>query len=421
MINGINLTIVINNVENEGHGGDMNRFFWERNKVKIDKEYDVIVIGGGIAGVSAAIAAKRNGCKTLIIEKSVMLGGLATLGLIAIYLPLCDGNGRKVIGGIAEELLQLSIKYGYGSIPQAWKQGIANVESKSRYMTVFSPAEFVIALDELMEKEGIDVLYDTVFSRPIIENELCKGIIVENKSGRIGYAAKVFVDATGDGDVMARCKADCIESESWLSYWAYSTDIELMKKAIKSGMVIDGINLEKLGGDAMGANVPVGKRKYNGTDAWDVSEFIKEGRKSILEKLTANNCKKSYLALPGMPQFRTTRRIKGYYELQEGDIFRHFDDSIGCTGDWRSAGPVFEIPYRTLISKEIKNVITAGRSIASSGDVWEVTRVIPTAALTGQAAGTAASISVKQDVCLSEVPLNILQQKLKESGVIIHF
>ena len=109
----------------------------EHNNIPVWGEYDVIVVGGGVAGVSAALAAKRNGCKTLLVEKSVMLGGLATLGLIAIYLPLCDGRGRKVIGGIAEELLQLAIKYGYDNLPPEWEKGCNRVETRRRYMTIF--------------------------------------------------------------------------------------------------------------------------------------------------------------------------------------------------------------------------------------------------------------------------------------------
>src|SRR5512145_2221418 len=98
-------------------------FLTESNQIPIAGKYDVIVAGGGIAGVAAALAARRSGCRVLLIEKSVMLGGLATLGFIAYYLPLCDGRGKKVSGGIAEELLHLSIKYGYGDLPPEWKDG----------------------------------------------------------------------------------------------------------------------------------------------------------------------------------------------------------------------------------------------------------------------------------------------------------
>src|SRR5512139_1604324 len=98
-------------------------FLCESAQVPVADTYDVVVVGGGIAGVSAALAARRSGCRVLLIEKSVVLGGLATLGFIAYYLPLCDGRGKKVTGGISEELLHLSIKYGYHDLQPEWKDG----------------------------------------------------------------------------------------------------------------------------------------------------------------------------------------------------------------------------------------------------------------------------------------------------------
>ena len=83
-------------------------------------EYDVIVVGGGVSGVAAAVAASRNGAKTLLMEKTVMLGGLATAGLISWYEPLCDGEGNQMIYGIAEELIKLSVKYGFENLPAKW-------------------------------------------------------------------------------------------------------------------------------------------------------------------------------------------------------------------------------------------------------------------------------------------------------------
>lgn len=92
--------------------------------------YDVIVCGGGIAGVSAALSASRNNAKVLLIEREYALGGLATLGLIAIYLPLCDGEGEKMSSGISEELLKLSLKYGPGEIPKVWKDRNSNIKDR---------------------------------------------------------------------------------------------------------------------------------------------------------------------------------------------------------------------------------------------------------------------------------------------------
>ncbi|MEG0767453.1 MAG: FAD-dependent oxidoreductase, partial [Clostridia bacterium] len=127
--------------------------------VPVQGHYSVLVAGAGVAGVAAAIAAARQGAKVLLLEKSTVPGGLATLGLIAIYLPLCDGKGRKLIGGIAEELLRESIRYGYGNLPACWQDGSKTIQGgHERYQTVFNTSAFVLAMDALLERAGVEVL-----------------------------------------------------------------------------------------------------------------------------------------------------------------------------------------------------------------------------------------------------------------------
>lgn len=175
----------------------------EAREIKVYDSYDVIVVGGGVAGIGAALAAARQGVKTLLIEKAAYLGGLATLGHVCLYLPLCDGNGRKVVGGIAEELLHTSIRYSYNNLPEGWKMGIDRLENpKGRYKTTFNIPAFVLAIDEVIEQAGVKMLFDTVFCEPIMNGNRCCGVIVENKSGRCAYYAKVVIDTSGDADVM---------------------------------------------------------------------------------------------------------------------------------------------------------------------------------------------------------------------------
>lgn len=392
----------------------------EVNEIPVKDYYDIIVVGAGVAGVSAALAAARSGIKVLLIEKSTVPGGLATLGLIAKYLPLCDGKGNKVIGGIAEELLHISIKYGYSTLSDKWICGNKTGPEKPRYTTEYSPPEFIIGMDELLEDADVSILYDTVFCDCVTEDKICKYIIVENKSGRQAYSGKFFIDTTGDADIMYRAGVECIEQDNYLSFWLYDTDLEKMNKSVKDNDIRAGINLRAIGTNT-GKGIPEGSKKYLGTDGESVSEFIIESRKlcrPLLKK--RNNKKTSFLAFPGMAQFRTTRRIKGIYTLKEEDVFKTFDDSIGCSGDWRKPGPVYEIPYRTLVSQGSDNIITAGRTISSAGDTWEVTRVIPVAAMTGHAAGKAAVIASKENISLNEINIEMLQEELADEGLIIH-
>ena len=115
--------------------------------------YDLVVAGGGVAGVAAALAGARRGLRTALVEKTVWFGGLATSGLIYIYLPLCDGNGTQVTFGISEEMLKRSLEYGPGEIPPGWRRE-RNAAEASRYRVIFSPASFVLSLDKMLEEAG---------------------------------------------------------------------------------------------------------------------------------------------------------------------------------------------------------------------------------------------------------------------------
>ena len=392
----------------------------DNNKnIKQTCQYDVMVIGGGIAGVSAAISARRQGMKVLLIEKSVMLGGLATLGNIAIYLPLCDGNRHQVAAGLSEELLYESIRYGYSNLDPYWNK--QNKEKASapnaRYQTHFSPAEFVIALDEIIVREGVDLLFDAVLSEPVMEGSQCKGVVVETKLGRKYYEAAAFIDATGDGDLFVRAGADFIYEKNWLAYWAYSVSFESIKDAMDKQDIMKAVKLEIQGGMHSGVNP---KERIYSLD--DTTRFILDGRQLLKKNaLTGDRNKKTLMNLPGMPQFRTTCRLVGIYTLTETDLNKQFEDSIGVIGDWRNAGKVVEIPYRALISPKLDNVFVAGRCISSDGDVWEITRVIPAVAVTGEAAGIAAAEVVRSNKNVHHIKVRNVQNAIENADGIIHF
>jgi hypothetical protein len=136
----------------------------EARQTAIAAECDVLVAGGGIAGIAAAVAAARNGAKVLLMEREYTLGGLATLGLITIYLPLCDGRGHQLVHGLGEELLRLSIKHGAErNYPSAWLDG-GGIEERieKRFTTQFNPHLFAIEAESLLLSLGVRILYGTV-------------------------------------------------------------------------------------------------------------------------------------------------------------------------------------------------------------------------------------------------------------------
>jgi len=387
--------------------------------LEFDETYDVLVAGAGVAGVAAAVAAARSGRRTALVEKTILVGGLATAGLIYAYTPLCDGRGHQVTYGISEELLHVAIKYGPGDVPPDWQSA-----GGSRYSTVFSPASFVLAMDEMLLGAGVDVWLDTLVCLPVMEGDRVAGVEVENKSGRGVLRAACLVDATGDSDVAFRAGAPCEEGDNWLSLWGLEASLEAAKQAVEQGSGDPLLRAVHVGGSNTGAGHPAGVRKFSGTDGRDVTEFVLEGRRLLREHYEAKQREGISrrdlfpVALPAMAPFRTTRRIAGQATLSDGMAGRHFDDSVGLVADWCRAGEVWEIPYGTLLPQEVTGLLAAGRCISSAGYAWEVTRVIHAAAHIGEIAGVAAALSVQLGTTPDALDAADVRKEFERRGVV---
>ncbi len=379
-------------------------------------EYDVVVAGGGIAGISAGLSAARNGAKVLLIEKECVLGGLATLGLITIFLPLCDGMGNQVIYGIGEELLRLSIKHGYEeNYPKAWlENGTLEEKKKHRYLVQYNPNLFAIEAEQLLIKEKVDILYDTWITGTELseDGKTIKSIQIVNKSGSSSIYAKTFVDCTGDADLCHFSKVPTSSfKENKQAAWYY-------------GLAEGVLDLRTLGAvdkPAGDAKEEVLGKAFSGMDAIENSRIIINSHRIMLEDiLERRKIHKDMVPvnIPTILQVRMTRKIIGEYELASEDEGKSFDDSIGLTGDWRKRGPVYHIPYRCLYSSRVTNLAVAGRCISvSNNDVWDITRVIPCCCVTGEAAGAAAALAVRSESSFAEVDIRTLQNTLERADV----
>ncbi len=352
------------------------------------ESYDVIVVGGGVAGVSAAVTAARQGVSVLLIEKSVNLGGLATNGLISWYEPLCDGAGRQMLYGMAQELIRLSIKYSFDNLGEKW--GGSNPEN-GRYATLFSPTVFSLALDRFVTENGVKLRFDTYATYPVMEEHHCTGVICESISGREFFGAKVIIDASGDATICQRAGMPTVLGENYMTYLVHYTDLT-PSDACRNRRWLN------VGSDLEGNGHPEGMPRLYGNCADAQTEYLLHGKSKMLDRV-ARMDRQSYdiMALPAMAQYRTIRRIVGAEDFNAVDGLQ-CQDPIGVCGDFRpkGKGKHYTLPYGALYHPIFDNILACGRIIsAPEGDGWEVARVIPVCALTGEAAGKAAAYSIK--------------------------
>lgn len=361
-------------------------------------EFDIVVAGGGIAGVSAALSATRMGKKVAIIEKSSVLGGLATLGLIHWYEPLCDGRGKQIIYSQAEELLRLSIKYGYKTLDESW---LTNKTGKNRYSTWFDPNLFALSLVKLLSDNNVTMFFESTISEVIVEGNQVKAIEFYTVEGKNIIFAKAFVDATGSAYVIKKSGLPVRKGENYLTY-ATSFYRENNDRVF-----------QYTGAGCNGENQLEGSRHYVGDNNKDVSDYIITGSIACLKEFEENKIKKIE-QIPGMPQFRKINCLVGEYTLTKDDLGKHFEDSIGAIAAFDKPGNLYEIPFRCLYNKRITNLFAAGRIVSSDNEGWEVTRVIPVCALTGEVAGIAAALVLDSKI---DSIFNVIAQK----GINIHF
>lgn len=380
-----------------------------KKSVPIKNQYDTVVIGGGVAGVAAAIAAARMGEKVCLIEREYALGGLATLGLVAIYLPLCDGKGHQLIGGISEELLHSSVKYGTNTIPESWKdKGISTIEEKAvaRYKTHFDPTSFEYSLDEYIQKLGIKILFGTLFSDVVMTGNHIDYVLLENKENQFALAAKTVIDCSGDADV-------CYQAGENVAYYTENRKTGWYYSNSKKGYLLHKT------GESLNVPIKRGSKAYGGISCDEISEFMMETRKIIFQDRGENNIDTIVTQIPTIPQLRMTRRLIGKTTLLPENERYLFEDSVGMFGDWRNPGPVYYLPFSALYGK-CDNLLVAGRCISSEGDVWDIARAIPVCAQTGEVAGRASALAHQNRTTrIQDISIGELKKELMKNGNIL--
>lgn len=390
-------------------------FIIENLQTEVKRECEVLVAGGGIAGIAAALSAARAGAKKVILlEREYILGGLATAGLITIYLPLCDGNGRQVSFGISEELLRLSIQHGAEAMyPDAWlENGTEKARKKQRFQVRYNPHIFAILAEQLLRSEGVQILYGASVCGVSVSSGKIEAVITESKSGREAIRVKSVVDATGDADIckLAGAKTELFQQKNVLAAWHYYLSNGALELRMLGASDIPDKYKDK------NAPKPLCEERFSGIDTEEISRMVQISHDFMLSDLLKHRQKDASrvpVTIPTIPQLRMTRRISGLYTLDDSESHQDFDDSIGMISDWRKSGPVYQVPFRTLYGDDISNLITAGRCISVTDAMWDISRVIPACAVTGEAAGAAAAMTDD----FNTLNIKALQDYLCEKGV----
>ncbi len=393
----------------------MDQIIENSRSLNVTHDFDTVVVGGGIAGVAAALAAARGGNRVLLCERMFQLGGLATAGLITIYLPLCDGRGNQLSFGIAQELLELSMKYGAEEdMPTAWLcNDDLDKRKQQRFKVRFNASVFSVLLEQILTDAGVQILFGTQVCDVQLNENRISHLIMENKDGRTAVKVKNVIDCTGDADIcyLAGEATKLYSPGNCLAAWYYSCDEKGFDLSMVGVLDVEDAEIT----DDM--RIP-SKNNYTGIDAAEISQLVMDSHAQILEHfLRKGDLTQHMLAnIPTIPQLRMTRRLCTDSEVEETDAFKKITDSVGMFGDWRKRGPAFELPYAALHGSKIKNLGVAGRCISVSDEMWDVTRVIPVCAVSGEAIGTAAAIAADFD----SVDISLLQNRLTGAGVKLH-
>ncbi|WP_027580226.1 FAD-dependent oxidoreductase [Bradyrhizobium sp. Ai1a-2] len=433
-------------------------------RVPIYGEYEVAVLGGGPAGIAAAVAAARAGRRTLLIERYGFLGGMGTAAGVTNFCGLhanVHGQAHRVVQGIASDLLARIDHFGGLNKPHLILGQIL--------AQAYDTAAYKIAADDLLASHKVDILFHALGAGVVMDDEQRIGaLMVETKAGRQAVLASIFIDCSGDGDLAAWAGApyevgDINGSMLYPSMMfrlngidpekagdAWRTIPALMEKAEAAGThkfprkaaivrpqrspVEWRVNFTQLAREDGTA--------VNGLEPDDLTRGEIDGRRQAIQAFeflrTVPGFENSYIVdLPPQLGIRETRRVVGGYKLSGEDVLgcASFDDSIGVNGwpiEAHVAGDVIfkfppipesrgfnELPYRMLVPERIDNLLIAGRCASMTHEGQSAARVSGACFAMGEAAGSAAALALSGNTRPRDIAVERLQQGLKEQGAFI--
>ncbi len=409
----------------------MNYIIEGAQELSVVGEYDVAVFGGGPAGVAAATAAAKTGAKTTIIERYGYLGGQATGGLVILLVGLTDGK-EQIIKGICKDTIK------------KLKQ-VSRIERIGPHI-LFDPEALKLVFDDFITENNIKPYYHTFLSNAVIYDNMVSAAVIDGKSGRGIIKAKVYIDATGDGDFSKFCGLPFLQEKKekllpvTLGIRVGGLDTEKVKKYInenheKYQNILKDLNLSNL----MGGWIPtlhkgeawfniVHAQNIDCTDTQDLTHAEIQTRKAVHKLINIfqkeiEGFENGYLIdTSAQMGVRDSRRIKGLHFFTKEDADKNFDDAIARAPNYITGvqGSV-QVPYGCMVTRKMNNLIFAGRCISIDHELFGMFREIPCCMATGHAAGVAAALACKDDTVINikKIDISQLQGILLEQGAVI--
>lgn len=438
----------------------------------MNTDFDIIICGGGPAGIAAGIAAGRCGAKPLLIERYGFLGGMSTAALVNPWFTFHNQKGEQIVRGIAQEIVDRLISVG--ASPGHLRDTVGFVYS----CTSFDPEIYKRVAELMLREAGCRILYHSMVLGAQLQGNCIQEIVVACKSDQRKFRAKVFIDTTGDADLSAFAgvpfqkgrEKDAAMQPMTMNFRVGGVDLEPVVEYIRQNprefhdeTLFD--QLEPLTGvsgfftlwreaqldiprdrllffaGARPGEVNVNTTRIvgmDGTNAVDLTAAEQEGRRQVMlivkflrDKIPGfGDC--YLLALPTQVGLRETRRIVGDYILTGEDVVegKRFDDAIALSdypidihsptgGGLTLSGAAkdyYGIPYRSLVPKDVENLLVAGRCLSATHEGHASARLTPTCMAMGQAVGTAAALCVSDDVAPRELNATRLQEALRKQG-----
>lgn len=444
---------------------------------------DILVIGGGPAGVCAAIAAARAGAKVLLVESGAFLGGMATAGLVSPFMTCYDSKGeRQIIKGLFEEVVQRMVAINGALHPSGIRGGSAYtawITKGHDHVTPFEGEALKYVFDRMCDEAGVEVLLHSSFVGPVMKGDKIAGAIFLCKEGLKKVEAKIVIDCTGDGDVAASAgvptefgdKDSGTVQPATLFFTINNVDSAVLEADVKNHLHefkrVNGVSYRALHWcvakaeennewDIARKSVNIYKKvkddewavncsrisNVDSTSSESLSHAEAEGRRQVQTMMNffhkyVPGCENATLMSTGSTLgIRESRHIIGEHILQAEDLIRGIvpQDNIliasnsvdvhGKGGGNKTSYTTIDadwygVPYRCLIPLGVENLLVAGRCLSATSDAAGAVRVMPPVMAMGQAAGLAAALAIRT-VCTPRIlDYSLLRKSLLENGVML--